>query len=352
MDIWQSLDKNTACETVSNITDISDIFNFSLTSRNFLQYSNCIKNLTSDKLVNISGGFIFTFQYVVTIDHKIIIIIDESNINNLKLLNKLEQAHFLIQNLNLLSPLLQVVNKLNDNTARFYFKISLLLPDITIGIFIMNNKYLILPRENNNYDQILSQTVSQINPNSFRMTFPDLGTNRNAFILIKKPMRDFLKNEDFGLLDPKRPPSETNPPLSNYTRIIANSGGFSYKLISIIFYTYLYYNQLPKLGIVNFNQTLRKYFSTQIEVIRKGNPGINMSAMNVSDITSLLSFNMMFSISVEDIAEFEFPDTFTANQIENISNNVPTSITYHSISQDINNPGTAFYKTDGNLKYM
>lgn len=315
-DPWQFLPLEQACQAISYITDITDVSRILQTSVGFRQYVHCIQNLTTNRLVTVTSSYLSAFTNLVSVDHKIVV-----NLDVLPSLPKLQQAHFLIRDVNLLAPLLQNLNRLDY--PEHYFKISLVLPDIIMGILILNGRFVIIP-PGKNYEQALTQIINQIRPSLVQLTIPNTGQRFNRFVLLRKPMRDFLKTADFGLVDPSNPPSDSNPPLSNYAKILAD--GAPTGLLLKIFTIYVFYNRLYQIDnpiFINTNQEIRRYFEPQIEANRSKYPNLNMSAMLFAHIQVLISINILDSVTVEDIAEYEFPNIPTLdviNYIDGVTN--------------------------------
>lgn len=305
--------------------------------------------------MTISAEILSSFRNLETSDFKIIIKVN--NVTPLSSVNYLHQAYFTINNIGLLAPLLQSLNGLNF--PQHYFKVALVLPEITIGILIVNNKFLIIPSDNNynnynNYKEQLTQIIINTNSNLSPVTLPNPGMYQNRFILLKKPMSDFLHNADFGLVNPTLPPSDTNPPLSNYIKLIAD--GSPRDLVFSILQLYIIYNNLnipQNVGRINPDQMMKMYFEPQVEVIRRRFPKFDLNSMSIGEFTTLIEFNDMNNLmTVEEIAEYNFPHIPTINDINNVMSIINSTYGLYNglINQARNMPGITYYAIDGSLR--
>lgn len=352
-DPWQDFPLEMACDIISNITDIHDISKLLRTSSSFLGYVYCIQHLTSDVIVSIPMSYFRMMNELKTIDHKIEIIVEDTDLNFLSRLNLLREAHFVVQDLNLLANLLQVLDGLNNTL--YYFKISLVLPTMTVGILIRDDRYLIIPL-NNEYKDEIYQIISDIRPSLNEIIVPKYNTGEgvNKYNLFRNPMRDFLGSADFGLMNPTQPPSDNNPPLSNYVKLIA--GGTSRLTLIDLLFIYFHYHQLISImphtigikRIYNADQTMRKCFKNQIEKETK----INMSVMRPLDISKICNINELRSVTPDEIAEYQFPRILTIQEQEIISSTVRR---IHRIYEPIRPRGQPppvvnYYTTDGSLR--
>src|SRR5689334_19789840 len=88
-DPWEYLSPEEACRIISLITDITDISWFLQTSKRFFRYADCVENLTSNTILTVPVSFVSIFKRLLTIDHKIIIGVDQFNWS----LDRLQYAH-------------------------------------------------------------------------------------------------------------------------------------------------------------------------------------------------------------------------------------------------------------------
>jgi hypothetical protein len=372
-DVWSYLPQDLLCKAISGVTDISDISQAFQTSNTFRQYaSSCIQSLTSDKIVTVSLQFLSTFPNIIIANHNIVFTVSEDNLHILRKLNKLQQASLLIDD-NLLEPLLQNLNGLN--LSHNYFKILLTRPETIVGVLILDNNFLIIPW---NYEEWITEKINQINPNLIPVELPDpqtriipreepvfgqnpfgpnipqavaYGPSLTGYRLWKNPMREFLLTSDFGLLDPTQEPSEENKPLSEYIRLIAD--GCNANLLTKILSLYVNYHMLMNGILINADQRMRHYFGEQLKMYK---PDINLSAMLMSNFTSTVRLNSLnSSLTIKDIVEYNFPSYIpSAKEITEITNRVNFAKNrYRTLgNQARHNQGVTFYATDGTLRHL
>src|SRR5438309_11595910 len=93
-DPWQSLPTEQAAEIVKNITDIRDITNFAKTSLRFRELAEAFtEQLTSTNLIQIPADFLSLFPQLESVDHKIVILVNENNLPVIRELVRLRKAH-------------------------------------------------------------------------------------------------------------------------------------------------------------------------------------------------------------------------------------------------------------------
>lgn len=373
-DPWQELPLEMACHIISNITDVHDISKLIQTSSGFRRYAYCIQHLTSNTNIRIPVSYFEIMPGLQTIDHKIEIPVQYYDLDLLSKLDILSEAYFVLQDINLLSPLLQVLNGLN--LVQHYFKISLVLPATTMGILIQNGRYIIIPAKNssaqrlvelldelkplskfiNNIHPSLVELISQGYPSLVQIIPPESFLQTNllyTYTLLKKPMRDFLKTADFGLVDPTQPPSDNNPPLSNYIQII--SDGTGEKVLMELLNIYIYYHQLTQGYWINADQVMRKHFQSQLDTVTDPNGReINMSVMSFPNLLKIIISNRLESITVDEISKYEFPVIISTQVQNNISDIVTNTFqTFRQLRQQSRvQPNVAYYATDGSLRYL
>jgi len=97
-------------------------------------------------------------------------------------------------------------------------------------------------------DSLTNYFMDHINPN-LQLIFYEDNTRLTGFgslFLFKSPILNFLRNSDFGLVDPNQPPSFDNPPLSTYLIKIIQSNAINCALLNIIFCIYVVYHQISR----------------------------------------------------------------------------------------------------------
>lgn len=87
------------------------------------------------------------------------------------------------------------------------------MPESWIGILAKNKKFLAIPNASTNIELVL---------NNFQLDISPIYLSKRVGLTSDK-MRKFLREADFGLLDPSKPLSATNPPINQYTKVIADA---------------------------------------------------------------------------------------------------------------------------------
>ena len=349
-DPWSYLLPEIARHDIANITNISDISMALQTSNSFRRYAYCIQKLTTSRIITASLSFLNSLVNVVAADHKIIFTITGNDLSTLTRLAKLQKAHFMIDDINLLAPLLQTINRLNF--PQNYFKISLILSNIVVGILILNNNLLVIHPYGEEHGKEMEQSIMIAAPNLIPVILPDTGSEGyTVFRLWKTPLKEFLSTADFGLTDPRQPPSEENRPLSEYIRLAAD--GCTATLLQMIFSVYINSHGLYQKPFINVDQTMRRFFEEQIEANRNLFPNINLSALSFEDLTlTILALNTVSNLTTEEIAEYEFPNYIPTiieiGNVENLVNNARNSYN-QLIRQAKNTPNIIFYATSGSI---
>lgn len=306
-------------------TDIYDVFNFLKISKEFYGARRFIQKLTSKTIINTSVNKIIPFSSLIHIDHKIILNVDR---NNLPLFHSLDHAHFNIVDINLLPSLLQSLPGLNR--SQYYFKISLTIIDTTIGILISNGNFIIIPISNH-YETMITEIIRSIGnttnliktmPQYTRHIRPNIPEKDCKFLFWRTPLRNFLKFFDFGLMNSTLPSSENNLPLVNYISKSAN-GDIIYEVMSILKLGINYCN-LSKIW-PNLNESsiifrcvgpkILEFFKEQIE---QNLDYFNSETEINKALYFLIELNILDSITIEEIVEYEYPFYHGIDELSNV----------------------------------
>lgn len=362
-DPWAYLPRDLVCENISYITDINDIVNLFRVSKSFRENVDCVQVITSQSIVSVQLSSLTSFTNLRWIDHRVIISVDTVQLNSL---NTLRHAHFLINDVNLLGTLLQLLPKVNEH----YFKISLVLPEglKIISILIKNGDYVIVP--------LNSKYVNLINiPGLNKIIIPRTDDGFNQLALLREPLKRFLREGDFGLTDPSQPPSEDNPPLSEFTRYISDAA--STKILVLLLPAYVKYNLLETATDRRFlraDELMRTYFSFQIDAyntktiessIGQSQPQIvlptqqrqpiDMNRMLHAHLSVIISANRLNTMTPQELAEYEFPEIIPSpDDLARINNIIShaRNIYVQLHTQAKTTPGIFFYTTDGSKRYL
>lgn len=349
MDQFENLPEELKFLLISHVSDIYDISKLEITSPNFKFY---VKNITNNRVIDVSVEKFSPFNNLEIIDHKIIIHINFDNVNYLDNLQFLRRAHFRITYSNLLPLILSKLSQLSSSV--YYFKISCELPEHLVGIFLKNKKYLVLPNRMKVSPAV--ELVSEILGNSgldiFPIFLPGILSKKSRkpsiqATLTSDKMRKFLREADFGLVDPSKPLSINNPPVNEYTKVIADVIN-PFKIPTIL---NLYRgNENMKHGRVTDTiqvfEKLGQYFGPEIPLIyyKYNGPTRNVNLNNL-----ITRNNYILPITIEKMATYNFPDTipsedtiFLINEILSTSSN-----NLRNIRELASTLGTIYYTSDG-----
>lgn len=212
----------------------------------------------------------------------------------------------------------------------------------TIGILIKDNKFLVVS-QNKRYKEEVIQVI-KVNSNLDPIILPHTGQFLMKFILLKKPMKEFLNNANFGLVNPTQPPSETNLPLSYYVKFIMD-GAPAY-LLQNLFIIYVNYNQLHMKPIIKGDDLIKKCFEK---------PNLSLNVMNLSRFLTIIQSNSVDrSVTIEEMAELNFPNIVTIAEINNIKSITDnTRIIYRNLINYAKSQfNITYYATDGSIKRL
>jgi len=300
------LPKDIVCEIMSHISDVRDILNYINISKIFQQYGSlCITQLHADQVQGISSNILRLLPKLEYIDHKIIVTID--NINNIELVKNLENAYFLIDDINLIPLLLKSLHKLKHHNH--YFKIGLRTPEKLISILIQNSKSIIIPQDGvNQIEEMIDEfsSISQI----------QLDRRRTLY---KMPLRQFVNRGDFGLETPTQLPSPYNRPLSEY--IVDKLDYCTRDVLIDLIYIYMIYNKLINSSFeFIFDDRLNFYFQKQIGEYNLDE--INKRTYTNLDIYELLNMNIIKLLTVDELSEYKFPNIVPISEFDQIRNTI------------------------------
>lgn len=328
----QYLPPEKICEILSYVTDITYISNFIRISPNSLNYTHCVEYFTSDRIVTTPLSFIQLFQRLIFVDHKIVIQVDQININ---LPPRLQHANFVVSSQDVLISLLKNLN------MRGYFKISLILPNtLSVASILIKNGQFIIISNKRNYKQELAQLISEIHPLLIQLTY------RPFYHPLRSPMIEFLRLGDFGLVDPDQPPSITNPPLSNYTQIIANNGIATTNILNKLFVIYSRYHQINQP-----DDLMKLCFGSLVESNKDKFP-MDLASLDLLEPSFLTALNIILGPTIEDIALYNFSGMPTIESLNNLNNIIRTAnLNYSQLVRRARQGNTYYYSTDGRLIY-
>ena len=116
------------------------------------------------------------------------------------------------------------------------------------------------------------------------------------FTLTSRNFRNFLREGDFGLVDPSQPPSETNPPLAYNLLRLADSGIVLRGSPTWLVIIYAKYNRLIRDRTLYLDGLMTRYIQPAIieenrqqEIMNRRREGIIRDPLPIDQLPSVLS---------------------------------------------------------------
>lgn len=341
MDQFDNLPEELKFLLVGYLSDIDDISKLEMISRKFKFY---VTNISNNSVIDVLLETFSPFINLEHIDHKIIVHIDQDNINYLDNLRCLRYAHLYIDDITLLLQILSKLSKLRSE--EYYFKISCDFPQYFVGIFLKNKKYLVMP---NNYIHNNVKLVVEILHNSLLdvspIYLPDVGKTKT--VLTSNKMKKFLQEADLGLVDSNKPLSPDNLPVNKYTRMVSEV----IDRISIVRIVNLYrWNETRKQGKITETrdvfEKLGQYFGPEIPLIYDTYTGITR---NLEIITQIIHNNVLGTSTTAKMVTHNLPDTIPNEETISLVNNIVKTACDNQMRIEalLNIPGTTYYTSEG-----
>ena len=251
-DHWADLPSEIACEIITRITDLRSLLNYMQISRTFYRLAHsCTRIIDSPVRIEVPLSYFAGFQNLQTIGDNISVTLNTEDLPLLSTLPLLTTANLRYSHTSGISgypPLelgvilsfadgLKIAQKIHNLNLR----LAIDQQTVIFYLIIQGNRFTIEP------DPLRVEEVRQL----FHLSYPqfEFVPIPGMMSLLSRGVRNFLSQQDFGLIDPSQPPSETNPPLVTLLREIAQSGLVHNLLITYAFLIYETYHQLGATGI-------------------------------------------------------------------------------------------------------
>lgn len=233
--LWEHLPDDMACEIISRTTNIRDLFQYMQTSKRFSELAHlCTIRLESDERRTIGIESLVNFNQLQEIGDNILVSIKSETIPLLQNLPQLRKANFFLPlSSNFIQDVLLILNQLNLAGKIPYENFRI------IGFL----KYLFLQGDHTMiiWPMLTSEKLLPLQEQYPEMIFTLL---KDPQLLMNNRLRNFLREGDFGLVDPTRFPSEDNPPLSVYLSRLGNHGLAESQLSASILRIYIFHHRL------------------------------------------------------------------------------------------------------------
>lgn len=338
-DYWADLPVEIACEIISKIEDLRSLFNHMQASKTFYELApHCIRELNSKVRMEVPLSSLVKFHNLESLGDNIILTIGPNELELLSRIPRLRKANILLTNpaygsysalssivINLLSGL-----NLKQKIPQVNFRIYLLLSTAPTTILIQGDRFGTISFKDLNplfgefYPELKHVILSESHSGSERM--------------VSKDFREFLKEEDFGLVDPSQPPSETNPPLQNLFRQLSDSTIMA-EMVDAIIRLYSEYHDLVEDGSIIFDQTLKRLLQPVALLLRSRMlPSHPLDRFKYNDL--VLARSYFINPSRETFNKFDIPVSSPPQHIVPVIRNALE----HYLSD------RPYYTTDGTMK--
>lgn len=175
-----------------------------------------------------------------------------------------------------------------------------------------------------------------------------------VYSVMSPKLKEFLRVGEFGLLDPRQPPSDTNPPLSNYLQRLADSGLAVPSLFKAIFSIYAFNNCLRRRTTVVpdplINRLFREDFIRHNQELAPDRNPVDPDAFRFADFSILIA---------REITDQDVPTPLTDQEYATISRAIHTARQNHSLLKNANHravlqgqPPLQFYLPDGTTRSL
>lgn len=180
-------------------------------SRAFAELArNCIVVINSSSRIQVPLAYLTRFRNLQAVGDQIIVTVQSDDLGLLSMLPALRSINLYVailpgdDEIQVLEAIAQGIH-LDAKVPQLNLRVAYGLRSQVVCWFIQGDRFI-------NYPNTFSNVVL-----AFRQAHPELRevmrSSPNIY-LTPRSMQDFIRTENFGLLDPSRPPSETNIPLS------------------------------------------------------------------------------------------------------------------------------------------
>ena len=338
-------------EVVPYINQIEDVINLTLVSKYFSNVVKiCTKIISSTTIVKIPLELLVKYENIRCLKN-IFIEIDQNNIHHLKKICNIIEATFYFKLDHVLTFKQRIIDILK-NITKSGAKIKIIgqyTDNRLISLVVDTNKCLCIGHKSDSIINYLKSNMSYYNFILPVLYHPENTGRLGANFLLKKTFIKFVTECNFGLTIPDLPPSDTNPPLSNYLIEIVKTGISNLIIVNKILLIYVYYHQLRSDGIIKADSNIKKYFNQHVPEYNKMPIGrsISLDACKSLDLKTLASLSrLVTSQQVSDINEFDIPIHILTNEETNKIYNI--IIQTLQIYRNIN----SYYTTEGMIKLI
>jgi len=316
--LWDTLDDQTICNIISKVSNFQDLLNYIQSSEKVRAVApTCVESLDSDSVIEVDLDLLAGYRSLQSVGGNIHLMITRKNINLGSTLPYLQKADFYFDALNselVLEQMLHITDQL-DLPVKIP-QVNFRIVRFGSALFIQGNQFMVLGLQSRN-----PGLISEIGRRYPQLLYFDsriLGQNFGDPQLISRMMETFLREGDFGLVDPIQPPSTNNPPLSLYLSRLADSGISSIVLLKTILTIYVKYNGLYRRQnhTISMDNLMKKCFLKTMESITSrelAGTGIRLQIpvddLTISYLQSIAIHNTIADVPryLYGISEYDIP---------------------------------------------
>ena len=233
--VWDRLVDNAACEVIQNINDFQDILSFMSTSKKLYEMvKKCVLFINSPLKLEIDIRLLRDFKRLISISNNIVLVLKPDTIEVISTLPQLKVVNFILEK-DVDKHVLLILQQFSQK-------------DLEIRVW---NETFVFILQGSRYIQMAERWIPSLYL-ELKYEYPELqwipwktrpDSDAGTFMM-NRSMRTFLIEGDFGLVYPKKPPSENNPPISVYIKRLARYGVATKIQIKRAIILYLQYNKL------------------------------------------------------------------------------------------------------------
>ena len=374
---WESFPSDMICEIISEITDISDIISFMSTSKTFIKFAKlCVTQLTSLKFITVPLSNFNCFDNLIKSDKNTLLLIEKADdISVIKTMKNLIEAnlYFSVNTVQDFSNMVLILidsyltpieekfetggsmihrRSLNNVLIRIIAKVG----NDTYAVIIDNGRILMIMPEIQ-----LTIVLSTKIKNTYKpLKINFLGLKGEAkmdktiifgFLApfgMKDNLINFIKDGNFGLLDPSKPPSATNQILKSQLKNIDGKVSNS-SILTTMFAIYVLTNMVSGV-ILTADENMRKNFENVIEEYNKTvdtYKKINLSAFRYANMQIMIMQSSIDKRSKDLIPFLSKINYFDPDELTNDENIVKNTL---KIIRDLRQNNQILYLPDGSTK--
>lgn len=310
-DPWDQIPTDVACQIISQIIDLDDLERTRRVSQTFNRLARlCTQQVDANRKIVIPVSYFADFRNLQIVGDNIILEVRPKDLALLSTMPSLREANFNVGHFvqtNILEfgisvAILQQL-QLDRKLPRVNFRFVACYSYQMSGLILQGDQFttMDLPLE-------VAREIMQAFPQL--QYVPLLMDRKRLKRLMSRKIREVLRVGEFGLLDPSRPPSDNNIPLSKYLRRLADSGLGNVKLLELIFKIYAFNNGLLTATTITpdalLDRLFREDFIRYNQILTPDRRPIDPDkflrahlSISISQETSLHS--------IEDIADYDLP---------------------------------------------